>query len=164
MDYNTPIDPATDIPENRRPGMTKIILLSGGFDPVHIGHVRMFKEASIFGDKVFVGLNSDEWLTKKKGKPFMPFEERREILQAIKYIDHVFSFSDDEQGTALKFLQSMNEAYIKDRSSELYFGNGGDRTNDTTPEKMYCKSNGIKLLYELGGGKIQSSSKLTGVK
>ena len=143
--------------------MKKIIMLSGGFDPVHIGHIRMFKEAKLWGDKVFVGLNSDEWLTRKKGKPFMPFEERREILQSIKYIDQVFSFTDDSD-TAIPFIKSMNEAYLTDRDTELYFGNGGDRTGETTPEISFCKGRGIKLLFELGGGKIQSSSELTGVK
>ena len=175
---NIPRDPATDHPENRRRArmtqskrytkkpsndMEKIILLTGGFDPVHIGHVRMFKEAKQFGDKVFVGLNSDEWLTRKKGKPFMPFSERQEILQSIKYIDQVFSFSDKDN-TAVRFIKSMNEVYITNSDVRLYFGNGGDRTGTTTPEVDFCNEHGIKLLFELGGGKIQSSSKLTGVK
>ena len=138
--------------------MKKIILLSGGFDPVHIGHVRMFREASWAGDCVIVGLNSDEWLTRKKGKPFMPWEERREILMAFTSIGDVLGF-DDSDGTACDFLRKISEMYSHYPSDhQIYFGNGGDRTNETTPEITYCKSNGIKLLWDVGGGKIQSSS------
>jgi D-beta-D-heptose 7-phosphate kinase/D-beta-D-heptose 1-phosphate adenosyltransferase len=66
-----------------------VIILSGGFDPIHKGHMRMFREASNLGHQVIVGLNSDEWLTRKKGKPFMEFYERKEILEGIKYISNV---------------------------------------------------------------------------
>ena len=69
-----------------------IIVLSGGFDPVHKGHLRMFREASWLGHQVIVGLNSDDWLTRKKGKPFMKFEERKEILEGMKYINQVLPF------------------------------------------------------------------------
>ena len=137
--------------------MKKIILLSGGFDPVHIGHIRMFKEAKSFADDVVIGLNSDEWLIRKKDKPFMPWEERKEILEACQYIDYVFGF-DDTDGTACDFLRKINQMYTTDPDTQVFFGNGGDRTNETTPEISYCKSNGIKLLWDVGGGKIQSSS------
>ncbi len=164
MDLGIPMDPATDVPENRRiSNMKKIIMVSGGFDPVHIGHVRMFKEAKQFGDQVVVGLNSDEWLSRKKGKPFMPFEERKEILEAMQYIDYVYSF-DDSDDTACDFIRKVSQFYMTDTETELYFANGGDRTNNTTPEMSYCKGRGIKLLWDVGGGKIQSSSVLTGVK
>ena len=72
-----------------------IIILSGGFDPVHKGHIRMFKDASKLG-KVMVGLNSDKWLIRKKDKFFMPFDERKEILESIKYINLVLDFNDDD--------------------------------------------------------------------
>ena len=71
-----------------------IIVLSGGFDPVHKGHLRMFREASWLGHQVVVGLNSDDWLTRKKGKPFMEFEERKEILEGFRYINQVLPFDD----------------------------------------------------------------------
>ena len=132
----------------------KIIILSGGFDPVHKGHVRMFKAASEYGD-VVVGANSDDWLIRKKGKFFMPFLERKEILESIKYIDSVLAF-DDSDDSACQLIKDVKSHYGND--VELYFGNGGDRTNETTPEIEYCNANNIKLLWDIGGGKIQSSS------
>ena len=134
----------------------KIIILSGGFDPVHKGHVRMFKAASEYGD-VVVGANSDDWLIRKKGKFFMPFLERKEILESIKYIDSVLAF-DDSDDSACQLIKDVKSHYGND--IELYFGNGGDRTNETTPEIEYCKKNNIGLIWDLGGGKIQSSSDL----
>ena len=134
----------------------KIIILSGGFDPVHKGHVRMFKAASEYGD-VVVGANSDDWLIRKKGKFFMPFLERKEILESIKYIDSVLAF-DDSDDTACQLIKDVKSHYGND--VELYFGNGGDRTNETTPEIEYCEKNNIGLIWDLGGGKIQSSSDL----
>ena len=134
----------------------KIIILSGGFDPVHKGHVRMFKAASEYGD-VVVGANSDDWLIRKKGKFFMPFLERKEILESIKYIDSVLAF-DDSDDYACQLIKDVKSHYGND--VELYFGNGGDRTNETTPEIEYCEKNNIGLIWDLGGGKIQSSSDL----
>ena len=110
----------------------------------------MFKEAKQFGDRVVVGLNSDTWLTRKKGKPFMPYEERKEILESLKYIDYVFSFNDEDD-TACDFIRHVSQVYLTDRSTQLYFANGGDRTNETTPEMSYCKERGVKLLWEVGG-------------
>ena len=133
-----------------------IIILSGGFDPVHKGHVRMFKEASKLG-KVFVGLNSDEWLIRKKNKFFMPFEERKEILDAIKYIDKTKSFNDDDD-TACDLIKKIHSEYSD--KYNVFFGNGGDRTNKTTPEFEFCNNNNIDMIWGLGGGKIQSSSEL----
>ena len=135
--------------------MKKIIILSGGFDPVHIGHIRMFKEASQLG-YVIVGLNSDEWLIRKKGKNFMSEYERQEVLESIKYIDEVIKF-DDTDNTACILIEKVKLTYP---DTKLYFGNGGDRTNDSTPEIEYCILNNIELIWNLGGGKIQSSSKL----
>ena len=134
----------------------KIIILSGGFDPVHKGHVRMFKAASEYGD-VVVGANSDDWLIRKKGKFFMPFLEKKEILESIKYIDSVLAF-DDSDDSAYQLIKDVKSHYGND--VELYFGNGGDRTNETTPEIEYCEKNNIGLIWDLGGGKIQSSSDL----
>ena len=134
----------------------KIIILSGGFDPVHKGHVRMFKAASEYGD-VVVGANSDDWLIRKKSKFFMPFLERKEILESIKYIDSVLAF-DDSDDSACQLIKDVKSHYGND--IELYFGNGGDRTNETTPEIEYCEKNNIGLIWDLGGGKIQSSSDL----
>ncbi len=134
----------------------KIIILSGGFDPIHKGHVRMFKSAKDFG-KVFVGLNSDEWLIRKKEKYFMPFIERKEILESIKFIDKVFKF-DDKDDTACNLIKYIYDEYNDDFN--IAFGNGGDRTNNTTPEVKFCIENNIEMIWGLGGGKIQSSSDL----
>tara|TARA_Y100000590_G_C15418332_1_gene900373 strand:+ start:425 stop:856 length:432 start_codon:yes stop_codon:yes gene_type:complete len=134
----------------------KIIILSGGFDPIHKGHVRMFKSAKDFGE-VFVGLNSDEWLVRKKEKYFMPFVERKEILESIKFIDKVFDF-DDKDDTACDLIKFIYHKYNHDY--DIAFGNGGDRTNDTTPEVKFCMENNIEMIWGLGGGKIQSSSNL----
>ena len=87
-----------------------IIVLSGGFDPVHKGHLRMFREASWLGHYVIVGLNSDRWLKRKKGKPFMEFEERNEILESIKYINQVIPFND-EDNTACDLIRKVHTIY-----------------------------------------------------
>ena len=133
-----------------------MIILSGGFDPIHKGHIRMFKEASLNG-MVVAGLNSDEWLIRKKGKFFMPFVERKEILESIRYIDLVKSFNDSDD-TACSLINKINNEYSDNYN--IFFGNGGDRTNQTTPEIKFCNDNNIDLIWGLGGGKIQSSSDL----
>ena len=133
-----------------------IIILSGGFDPIHKGHIRMFKEASMNG-MVVAGLNSDNWLIRKKGKFFMPFKERKEILESIKYIDLVKSFNDSDD-TACDLIHKINSEFSD--KYNIFFGNGGDRTNQTTPEINFCNDNNIDLIWGLGGGKIQSSSDL----
>ncbi|MBI71912.1 MAG: hypothetical protein CMG61_00380 [Candidatus Marinimicrobia bacterium] len=133
-----------------------MIILSGGFDPIHKGHIRMFKEASLNG-MVVAGLNSDEWLIRKKGKFFMPFVERKEILESIKYIDLVKSF-DDSDDTACNLIHKIDIEFSD--KYNIFFGNGGDRTNQTTPEIKFCNDNNIDLIWGLGGGKIQSSSDL----
>jgi len=108
-----------------------VIILSGGFDPIHKGHLRMFREASWMGHQVIIGLNSDEWLTRKKGKPFMEFDERKEIIEGFKYVNQVISFNDDD-GTAINAIERVNSMYSSDYN--FYFANGGDRTTDNVPE------------------------------
>lgn len=133
-----------------------IMILSGGFDPLHKGHVRMFKAAKNMAEKVIVGINSDKWLVNKKGKAFMNWSERAEILRSIRYIDEVMSFNDDDN-TAMDLLIRVQRLYPE---CSLAFGNGGDRTEENVPEKVYCKAYNIELVWQVGGGKIQSSSKL----
>ena len=79
----------------------KIVVVSGGFDPLHSGHIAYFRSAKALGDKLVVGVNSDSWLTRKKGKPFMPWFERSQIIQAIKYVDYVMEFNDDDDSAKL---------------------------------------------------------------
>tara|TARA_R100000664_G_C2756430_1_gene144307 strand:- start:3036 stop:3503 length:468 start_codon:yes stop_codon:yes gene_type:complete len=127
----------------------KTIVISGGMDPVHIGHVKMIKAAAELG-RVIVVLNSDEWLVRKKGYAFMSFEERKYLLENIKGVSEV-SDVDDNDGTVCEALQRLKPDM---------FGNGGDRTSDNTPEKEVCLDIGIRMVWNLGGEKIQSSSDL----
>jgi cytidyltransferase-like protein len=136
-----------------------VIILSGGFDPVHKGHVRMFKDAKEFPSTVVIGLNSDRWLTRKKGKPFMDWDERKEILDVMSCVDEVYSFNDDDD-SACDLIRKVREQYKDSEDIKLYFGNGGDRTDSNSPEVDYCNKNNIDLLWGVGGGKIQSSSDL----
>tara|TARA_Y100001938_G_scaffold137826_1_gene202563 strand:- start:1310 stop:1726 length:417 start_codon:yes stop_codon:yes gene_type:complete len=125
------------------------VMVSGGFDPIHVGHVRMIIEASKHGDVIVVA-NSDEWLFRKKGFNFMGFNERKEILMSIKGVIDVVSVNDDD-GTVCS-------AIIEHKPT--YFANGGDRNFENTPEKLVCEELGIKMLWNVGGQKIQSSSDL----
>ena len=127
----------------------KTIALSGGFDPVHIGHLRMMQEAATIG-KVVVILNSDEWLITKKGYMFMTYEERKEILEGFSCVSEVVSV-DDSDGTVCKALNSFRPDC---------FGNGGDRKDNNVPEIETCHKLNIELVWNLGGSKIQSSSDL----
>lgn len=125
-----------------------VVAVSGGFDPVHIGHIRYLKEAKKLGDKLLVILNSDDFLIRKKGKPFMIFAERKEILQAIRWVDEVVPSVDNDQTVcqSLKYYQPD------------IFAKGGDRTISNIPEKDTCSELGIKMVFGVGGAKIQSSS------
>ena len=129
--------------------MSKTIMVSGGFDPIHVGHIRMIIEAGKYGDVIVVA-NSDEWLFRKKGYVFMGFNERREIIMAIKGVVDVVPV-DDEDGTVCEALR---------RIKPDYFANGGDRTTNNTPEQSICEELGIEMLWNIGGQKIQSSSDL----
>ena len=134
----------------RYPEAKKRIMVSGGFDPIHKGHVRMIQEAAKKGE-VLVIVNSDEWLIRKKGFVFMPFEERVEIIKSIKGVTSSLGIDDSDN--------TVCEALRKYRPD--YFANGGDRTNTNTPEMAVCEELGIEMLWEVGGGKVQSSSALT---
>jgi cytidyltransferase-like protein len=125
------------------------ICVSGGFDPVHIGHLRMIQEAAQYGE-VTVIVNSDDWLMRKKGYIFMPFEERCEIIRGFVGVKDTVAV-DDSDNTVCEALRAL---------SPTYFANGGDRKNNNTPEMDICDALGIQMLWNIGGGKIQSSSTL----
>ena len=125
-----------------------LIAVSGGFDPVHIGHIRMIRDAARYGD-VMVIINSDEWLQRKKGYVFMPYEERVEIMGNIKGVALVTSV-DDSDGTVCEALR---------RHKPEAFANGGDRKTKNTPEMDVCEELGIHMMWAIGGNsKPQSSS------
>ena len=133
-----------------------IMILSGGFDPVHKGHVRLFKHAKNISRKVIVGINSDDWLVRKKGKCFMNFAERAEIVKGFRDVDEVMMFSDVDD-TAIELLVHVQKLYP---DLSIAFGNGGDRTEENVPEKGFCSAYNIDMVYGVGGGKVQSSSEL----
>ena len=144
---------------NKEEWSKNIIILSGGFDPVHVGHLRMFREAANLGAIVIIGLNSDEWLTRKKGKPFMEFGERAEILQSCKFINQVLPMEDFDD-TASDIIVKVCKLY-NNEDFNIYFANGGDRKRGNVPELDTCKNLNVVMLWGIGGGKIQSSSDLT---
>ena len=124
----------------------KTIVISGGFDPLHVGHLNMIQAAAQLGD-VTVVLNSDEWLINKKGYVFMPYKERNYLLKQLKGVVAV-SAVDDSDGTVCEALQRLKPDI---------FGNGGDRTLQNTPEVELCVKLNIATAWKLGGEKIQSS-------
>jgi len=130
-----------------------VVAISGGFDPIHIGHVRMIAEAKKLGDELVVIINNDNWLRMKKGYVFMPQEQRREIIEHIKGVDRVV-FTKHKKGTT---DMSVCEA-LKSLNPDI-FANGGDRVTTNVPEVTLCKKIGIKMVWNVGnGGKVQSSS------
>ena len=141
---------------NKEEWIKNVIIVSGGFDPVHKGHIRMFREAANLGHQVIIGLNSDEWLTRKKGKPFMKWEERAEILESCKFVTQVLSM-DDSDDTASDIIKQVANLY-KNQDMNIYFANGGDRKKGNVPELDVCKDLNVVMLWGIGGGKIQSSS------
>ena len=133
--------------------MRELVLVSGGFDPIHSGHIYLIQEASKYGE-IVVLLNSDEWLRKKKGKEFMPFEERAIIMKSLKNVIDVIAF-DDSDKTCIKGLKSAINKYP---NHKIRFANGGDRDGITTPEKKFCDENNIETLWEIGGKNKSNSS------
>lgn len=136
--------------------MKKIVAVSGGFDPIHVGHVRMIQEAAALGDELVVILNNDHWLKKKKGYVFMPQDQRREIIEAMKGVTRVVFTGHGENDDDRSVCRELREIHPD------IFANGGDRFADNIPEAVVCKELGIETVFNIGaGGKVQSSSWLT---
>jgi D-beta-D-heptose 7-phosphate kinase/D-beta-D-heptose 1-phosphate adenosyltransferase len=123
------------------------IMVSGGFDPVHVGHIRLILDAAKFGDVIVIA-NSDQWLYRKKGFVFMTFNQRKEILDSIKGVVLVDSVNDTD-GTVCEAIRRLKPAY---------FANGGDRKKTNTPEVDVCNELGIELLWGVGGNSKSASS------
>lgn len=129
----------------------KLVMVSGGFDPVHVGHLRMFEEAKKLGDELLVVINCDDWLMRKKGKKFMSSHDRAEIIKGFKCVDHVFVLETDraDVGEAIELFKPA------------IFANGGDRKAEKDiPEAEVCKKYGVEMIFNVGGGKLRSSSEL----
>jgi len=130
----------------------KIVIVTGGFDPLHSGHISYLNHAEHLGDHVVVGLNSDAWLTRKKGRPFMPWRERMIVLDNLHMVSEVIEF-DDNDGTACDAIRKVKEKYPND---EIIFANGGDRTKDNIPEMVFGD---VEFVFGVGGeDKANSSS------
>lgn len=134
-----------------------VVAVSGGFDPVHVGHVRLFQQAKKLGDTLVVILNNDNWLRKKKRHVFMPQEERKEIIEAFSAVDRVVLTGHGPNPKDISVCRELR------RIKPDVFANGGDRFADNIPEVAACRAIGCRLVFGVGrGGKVQSSSRLLG--
>lgn len=131
----------------------KIVIVTGGFDPVHSGHLAYFHSAKQLGDKLIVGLNSDAWLTRKKGRPFMPMSERFELISALRIVDEVITYNDDD-GSSRDAIVRVRQKYP---DAEIIFANGGDRTKDNIPE-MDLAGSRLSFAFGVGGENKKNSS------
>jgi D-beta-D-heptose 7-phosphate kinase/D-beta-D-heptose 1-phosphate adenosyltransferase len=132
--------------------MDRIVVATGGFDPVHSGHISYLSAARQLGDYLMVGINSDAWLQRKKGYVFMPWSERASVISNLRFVDRVIDFDDsDGSGTdAIRIIQTMFPW------TAIIFANGGDRTAETSVEAQLP---GVEYVYGVGGtDKLNSSS------
>lgn len=135
-------------------GTMKVVLVTGGFDPLHSGHIAYFNAAKELGDILVVGLNSDDWLQRKKGRAFMPLEERKCIIANLAVVDNAICF-DDSDNSAKAAILEVREMYP---NAKIIFANGGDRTQDNIPE-MDVEDDNIEFVFGVGGEhKMNSSS------
>jgi cytidyltransferase-like protein len=131
--------------------LNKVVLVTGGFDPVHTGHLEYFCAAKALGNVLVVGVNSDSWLTRKKGRAFMPSNERIGIIQSLRMVDHCILFNDNDN-TAIEAIRNVKIMYP---NSQIIFANGGDRTQDNIPE---MEETGVEFVFGVGGTTKQNSS------
>ena len=134
----------------------KVVLVTGGFDPLHSGHIAYFKAAKDLGDHLVVGLNSDAWLTRKKGRPFMSIHERAAIIKELECVNEVMTFNDDDNTACLAIGYVLQ---TKASKWKLIFANGGDRTNTTTPEyAAWGDHPDVEFAWGVGGEDKKNSS------
>jgi len=129
----------------------KIVLATGGFDPVHSGHIAYLKAARALGDRLIVGVNSDAWLERKKGRSFMPITERTTIMENLRMVDGVILFNDDD-GSSIEAIKNVKQLYPNDT---IIFANGGDRTQNNIPEMSVA---GVTFAFGVGGSNKANSS------
>ena len=129
----------------------KIVIVTGGFDPLHSGHISYLAAARQLGDKLIVGLNSDDWLTRKKGRPFMTHDERFAIVNALDVVDEVIVYNDDD-GSSIDAIRLVKLRYP---NSEIIFANGGDRTAVNIPEMVVRD---VIFKFGVGGADKKNSS------
>lgn len=132
--------------------MKKVVVVSGGFDPIHSGHIFLLNEAKKLGDILIVALNDDQWLQNKKGKEFLNFSERKNILENLRMVDGVIGFENDNSGSCIEALKKLKRDYPND---EIIFCNGGDRNGDNIPEMAV---EGITFEFGVGGDNKSNSS------
>lgn len=133
--------------------MEKIVLVTGGFDPLHSGHIAYFESARKLGDKLVVGINSDDWLSRKKGRAFMPSTERISIIEKLSMVSHCVIF-DDTDGSAKEAIKNVRKMYP---TSTIIFANGGDRTSTNIPEMDIIDDN-LEFAFGVGGENKKNSS------
>jgi cytidyltransferase-like protein len=133
--------------------MPKLVLVTGGWDPVHSGHIEYINAAKTLGDYLFVGINSDDWLIRKKGKAFLPWIERYIIMSNLKAVDDAFAFNDSDN-TAIDAIRKIRE---ENPGHTIIFANGGDRTKENIPE-MECEIDDVEFVFGVGGQDKKNSS------
>jgi cytidyltransferase-like protein len=131
--------------------MNTVVVVSGGFDPIHSGHIAYLTAARALGDCLIVGINSDAWLARKKGRAFMPFQERRAVVGNLKSVDATLAF-DDSDGSAIDLIEQVKTAYP---DSKIVFANGGDRTAKNIPEMSVAD---VMFQFGVGGEDKKNSS------
>jgi cytidyltransferase-like protein len=130
-----------------------VVLITGGFDPVHRGHIEFMNHAKDFGDYLIVGINSDQWLTRKKGRPFMTFEDRKAVIENIKSVDQVIDF-DDSDDSAVNAIVKVRDQFP---NTKIVFANGGDRNISNIPEMKHQDQN-LEFVFGVGGVDKKNSS------
>lgn len=133
----------------------KIVVITGGFDPLHSGHIAYINAARQLGDKLLVGINSDNWLIRKKGRYFLPFGERKAIIENLRAVDSILTFNDLDNTAN----EAIAQALLMYPTSEIIFANGGDRGKDNTPEQdKYGNHARVSFVFGIGGVDKRNSS------